>query len=108
MAWLRYHCRQPVIWLIGVAMCMNGCGYPEVSGKTYEIANALYNASNRRSVEHIDKALAVIEEQLAAGEISGQEAEWLRAIAEQARSGDWEGAAAESRSLIADQVRNGP
>ncbi len=85
-----------------------GCGYPEVSPKTYEVANALYAAANRQSVEHIDKAAEVTDELLAAGEISEREAGWLNTIAEQARSGDWDGASNEARSLIADQVKPAP
>lgn len=96
------------VGLLIAAVCIAGCGYPEVSPKTYEIANALYAASNRQSAEHIDKAIAVTEELLVSGEISEREAGWLRAIADQARDGDWDAAAAEARTLIADQARPGP
>lgn len=85
-----------------------GCGYPEVSPKTYDVANALYAAANRQSIEHIDKAVAITDELLAAEEISEREAGWLRAIAEQAHNGDWDGAATEARALIADQVKPAP
>jgi polyhydroxyalkanoate synthesis regulator phasin len=87
---------------------MSGCGYPEVSPKTYEVANALYAASNRQSTEHIEKAAAITDELLAAGEISEREAGWLKAITEQARSGDWDSAAKEARALIADQSKTAP
>ena len=102
------HWCRTLFWSTVLAVVMAGCGYPEVSPKTYEIANALYSASNRQSAEHIDKAVAITEELLAAEEISEREAGWLKAIAEQARSGDWDGAAAEARSLIADQAKTAP
>ncbi len=92
-------------WGTVFAVIMSGCGYPEVSPKTYEVANALYAAANRQSTEHIDKAAVLTDELLAAGEISDREAGWLKAIAEQARNGDWDSAAAEARALIADQAK---
>ncbi|MBI1310345.1 hypothetical protein GC176_03485 [bacterium] len=88
-----------------LATGMNGCGYPEVSQKTYDVANALFAASNRRSAEHIEKAAVLVSELQAAGEITEREAGWLLEIVEQARSGDWDGAATEARTLIADQVK---
>ena len=102
------HWCRALSWGTVLAVIMSGCGYPEVSPKTYEVANALYAAANRQSTEHIDKAVAITEELLAAEEISEREADWLKAIAEQASSGDWNGAAAKARKLIADQATPSP
>jgi hypothetical protein len=107
MRFRNHHRRHLLAWVCILAAIASGCGYPEVSPKTYEVANALYAATNRQSIEHVDKAIAVTEELLAAGEISEREAGWLKAIAEQARNGDWDNAATEARRLIADQVQPG-
>lgn len=103
----RRHSLKVVFFFMFVT-AVTGCGYPEVSPKTYEVANALYAAANRQSAEHIDRAVEVTDELLAVGEISDREAGWLKAIAEQARAGDWDAAAKEARALIADQAKPGP
>ena len=93
------------VWL---AFWLTGCGYPEVSPKAYEVANALYSASNRQSSEHIEKAATLIDELRESDEITDRESEWLHAIVEQARAENWTEAAAEARKLIADQVHAAP
>ncbi|MHC4877494.1 MAG: hypothetical protein ACYTGL_13445 [Planctomycetota bacterium] len=97
-----------VIGTTWLALCLSGCGYPEVSPKTYEVASALYAASNRQSLEHIEKSALLIDELRETEEITERESEWLKAIVEQARAEQWTEAAAEARVLIADQVRESP
>ncbi|MFG0332969.1 MAG: hypothetical protein ACF8TS_06355 [Maioricimonas sp. JB049] len=87
--------------LIGVS----GCGYPEVSPTTYELAKALYSACNRRSEEHVEKVDALAGAALKADEITEKESRWIRQIVEQARGGKWEPAALEARQMMEDQVR---
>jgi|GEM_PF-576102 len=90
-----------VACLIGAA----GCGYPEVSPRTYELATALYSACNRRSEEHLEKVEALTEAARESGEITDRESQWIREIVEQARNGEWEPATLESRALLEDQAR---
>jgi hypothetical protein len=104
----KFRYRFVLAYLFALVANVSGCGYPEVSPKTYEVANALYAAANRQSTEHVEKAAVITEELLAIGDISEREAGWLREIAEKARSGDWNGAAAEARALIADQAKPAP
>ncbi len=75
------NCHGLLACVLTLAVSVSGCGYPDVSPKTYEVANALYAAANRRSIEHVEKALAVTDELIAAGDISEREADWLRSIA---------------------------
>ncbi len=103
---LDRRCLLVCVFALGVSIA--GCGYPQVSPKTYEVANALYAAANRQSIEHIDKAVEITDELLAAGEITEREAGWLKAIAEQAHAGAWDDAAVEARTLIADQAQPAP
>lgn len=89
-----------VACLIGAA----GCGYPEVSPKTYELVKALYSACNRRSEEHLEKVEALTEAARESGEITDRESQWIREIVEQARNGEWEPATLESRAILEDQA----
>ncbi|QDU41012.1 hypothetical protein Mal4_53770 [Maioricimonas rarisocia] len=95
------------LWILATACLIgvSGCGYPEVSPKTYELAKALYSACNRRSPEHLEKVDHLAEAARESGEITEKESQWIRNIVEQARSGEWEPAALESRQLMEDQVR---
>ncbi len=84
--------------------CFAGCGYPEVSPKTYEISKALYSACNRKSAEHVTKASELIEVHHESGNLSEREAKWLREIVRDAESGSWEAATLEARQLMEDQI----
>ncbi len=86
--------------------CLAGCGYPEVSPKTYEISKALYSACNRQSEEHLSKVAELIESHLENGELTEREAKWLREIVQEAESGNWEAATLEARQLMEDQIDN--
>ncbi len=83
---------------------LTGCGYPDVSPKTYEISKALYSACNRKSEEHVSKVSELIESHLESGDLSEREANWLRAIVRDAENGKWEAATLEARQLMEDQV----
>ncbi|QDT35050.1 hypothetical protein [Thalassoglobus polymorphus] len=83
---------------------LTGCGYPDVSPKTYEISKALYSACNRKSDEHVSKISKLIESHLESGDLSEREAKWLRVIIHNAEEGRWEAATLEARQLMEDQV----
>lgn len=88
-----------------ILILLPGCGYPDVSGKTYEISKALYSACNRQSDEQLTKIESVISNAIESEEISAQESKWLNQIIKTARDGDWEAATAESRKLMEDQIK---
>lgn len=90
-------------WLL--TMCLAGCGYPEVSPETYELAKAMHSAFNAKSEKDLPKARTLIEQRHTEGAITSKERDWLLAMVATAEAGDWETAEAEARSLIADQVR---
>lgn len=81
-----------------------GCGYPEVSPKTYELAKAMYSVSNLKREDGIEKVESLIAESLQAGEITDGEADYLREIVQQCRDGEWDDAQQECRRLMEDQV----
>lgn len=87
-----------------LAFGLMGCGYPEISPKSYELATALYSACNRHSEEHLAKVSDLMETHAESGDITDREFEWLQAIVEQAEEGDWEAAASEARQIMNDQV----
>ncbi|MDA7503376.1 hypothetical protein OAF42_04700 [Planctomicrobium sp.] len=87
-----------------ILILLPGCGYPEVSEKTYEITKALYSACNRQSDVQLAKIELIISNAREANEISAKEAKWLDQILMSAQEGGWESATAESRKLMEDQI----
>ena len=81
-----------------------GCGYPKISPKAYEISKAMYLVCNMKRQDDLDKVAVVISEAAAASEISESESEWLMGIVEGVRAGEWEAAGLEARSILQDQV----
>lgn len=86
------------------ALFLPGCGYPEVSPKTYEIAKALYAVCNLQRDDRLPIVIDLIEQSAASGEITRREASWLNAIVAEAESGRWNEAQLEARRLMEDQV----
>ena len=86
-------------------LALSGCGYGEVSPVTYEYAKSLYNVTNRRLDDHLNKIHTQILESKERGEISAKEAEWLLDIHAEAKKGNWETAMKSSRKLLEDQVQ---
>ncbi|MCA9074684.1 MAG: hypothetical protein KDA93_06605 [Planctomycetaceae bacterium] len=92
------------IVVLAVSCAFNGCGYPQVSPKSYELTKALYSACNRRNEEHLARVAEVLDSTKTAGDISDRESKWLHAIIDKARAGEWESAAREARQIMEDQV----
>lgn len=86
-------------------LMLAGCGYGEVSPQTYELAKAIHNVSSRQQAEKLPQVNELIVSSLKEGQISEQEAEWLRTIVAHANEGDWEEAAKQSRRIMEDQVQ---
>jgi len=81
-----------------------GCGYGEVSPKTYELATSIYNVSNRKMTDKLESVTEQIETALEQEEISEKEAGWLVAIVEQAEKQNWDKAMKDARRIMEDQV----
>lgn len=96
------------ICLLFLAFTPMGCGYPEVSPKTYEIAKALFSATNLRQTERIDELERMIDKANDTGEISNREAGYLDEVIEHGRAGDWEEAQQQARQLMEDQIGASP
>ncbi|QDT45289.1 hypothetical protein Pan241w_54090 [Gimesia alba] len=95
--WLKWH-------VVLVLLLLSGCGYPEVSPKTYEISKALYSVCNQKSEERLLVVEKLIQSSLEQNEINESEAQWLNEMITQAREGDWEAAMQESRQMMEDQA----
>ena len=91
-----------------LGLFVSGCGYGEVSPKAYEIAKALWSICERKDAERLDKVSELIAESEKAGEVTAEEAGWLRDIVEDGRDGDWDDAVEAAREMMSDQVKGGP
>lgn len=90
--------------LVLIGIPLNGCGYPEVSPKTYEISKALFSVCNQKNEERLQVVKKLIESSLENEEISESEAEMLNEIVAQANENQWETAMVEARNLMEDQI----
>ncbi|MCC9607419.1 hypothetical protein LOC68_12865 [Blastopirellula sp. JC732] len=82
-----------------------GCSrYPEVSGSAYEMAETLSTVCNLKSDQQLKQYRTLIDDRLAASEITSSEHAMLTQIADIAESGDWQGAELEARQLMLDQA----
>lgn len=82
-----------------------GCGYPQVSPGTYELAKVIDNLCSYRKPEQIEAARELIRKEHASRAISDSEQTLLMGILDQAQSGDWQGAGQEARELLQAQNR---
>ena len=102
---MRHQYFKPlVVSLMLTLLPLSGCGYPEVSPKTYEISKALYSVCNQKSQARLDVVTKLIQSSLENKEISESEADWLSGIIKQAQEGKWEAATKETRQLMEDQI----
>ena len=81
-----------------------GCGYGEVSPKTYQYAQALYSITNRQASEKLTEFESQISQGATSGELNADEVEMLRDIASIAKRGDWKSAQHECRELMEAQI----
>ena len=102
---MRYHWNKlQITFVVMTLLAFSGCGYPEVSPKTYEISKALYSVCNQKSEERLAAVEKLIQSSLEQNEINDSEAQWLNGIIKQAREGNWEAAMQESRQMMEDQA----
>jgi hypothetical protein len=85
---------------------LTGCGgYGEVSPQAYAHAQSLYTVCNQKNSELLERVARNIATAQQAGELKGEEVDWLGAIVEDARAGEWQAACKSCRSLLSDQVK---
>ncbi len=82
----------------------SGCGYPEVGRRGYEMTMALESAFASRQDESLVSARKLLDEFLAAEEISPREHAVLIDMIDIAEGGDWDRAATSARRLLEAQV----
>ena len=90
--------------VLTLILVLVGCGYGEVSSATYQYAKALYSICNRAESQLV-QAGEQIEAARSRGELSEQEAKWLKQILDDAAEGDWEAATKDVRRMMEDQVK---
>lgn len=101
-----YRLRQPFACALACGVLwLAGCGYPEVSPDTYELAKALHTVFNQKSETDLQRARALVEQRHAGGQISAAERDYLLDMIESADGGEWSAAEEEARKLISDQVQ---
>lgn len=81
-----------------------GCGYPEISPRAYELSKTLYSTCSLKRESDLDKITELITQAQSMSELTDSEGEWLAGIVNQARSGDWQSASEEARAILDDQV----
>ncbi len=94
-----------VLCLLCASLFFNRARYGEVSGKTYEIATAIYSVCNLQDatkLANIDLLLQTVE---ADNSVTAEEADMLRGILQLAQAGHWKQATTEARRLMNDQVK---
>lgn len=79
--------------------------YGEVSGKTYEIASAMYSVSNRQDASKLVSIAELVKSAESQSDVTTAEADFLRGILQLAEKGDWKAATTEARRLMEDQVK---
>ena len=96
--WIRFALLVGLAWL-------PGCGYPEVTPETYEIAKALHTLVNQRDAAGLEKARAYVDEAHSAGRITACEHGYPSGSLASPESGDWDSAEQGIRRLLTDQTR---
>lgn len=94
-----------VVLIGAIAWWLSQPSYGEISPKGYQFAMAIYSASNGKNKPKVEKISGMIDQSVAAEEISVEEADWLRGIVQKALDGDWESATAAVRVLMEEQTR---
>jgi len=90
-----------VVLVLSGLIC--GCGHPQVSPGTYELAKVIDNVCAYRKPEQVEAARELIRKEHSAKSISDSEQTLLMEILDQAQSGDWQGAGLEARKLLQAQ-----
>jgi hypothetical protein len=94
-----------VLCLLAGYFLLGRRSYGEVSGKTYEIATAMYSVCNRQDATKLQRVGELVTSAVSDSSINLAEADMLREIMQLAELGDWAAASVEARYLMKDQVK---
>lgn len=87
-----------------VAVVVSGCTKTTVGVEAYQLAGALDRIFEKRDPGQLNQASEKVNEELASGKITENEAKLLNALIAKAQRDDWAGASSDARKLLADQT----
>jgi hypothetical protein len=87
-----------------LVVTLAGCGKTVISNDAYHLVSALDRIFEKRDPQQLSQASQKIQEELAAGKITAEEASVLNALIDTAKSNNWDTASADARQLLADQT----
>lgn len=90
--------------IIGVGWYFFGYPKPKLSPSGYDHALALFSVCNRHDAIKLQQIEQLINDNLVAGTLQLNDANWLRKIIGHADRGDWELASTRLRRLLSQQV----
>ncbi len=96
--------RLVVVGLTLMAVVVSGCSKPTLSADAYRLVNALDRVFEKRDPQQLMQASEKINEELAAGKITPDEANLLNALIAKAKANNWDTASSDARQLLADQT----
>lgn len=92
-----------ILLVVGIAYWWMPRGYGKVSPKTYEFSTAIYSACLKKSDEHLDKIVELLDS-TDESQLPQHERKWLEAIIADAQNQNWEPAAKKAKRMMNDQV----
>ena len=79
-------------------------GYGKISDNSYQLATATYGACMAKSVDRINRAESLLEDEQFRVGISKQEIRWFAKIFADVRKNRWSSAAQAAKQMMEDQV----
>jgi len=96
--------RLAVVAIMLFVATLSGCSKTTLSTDAYHLVGALDRMFEKRDPEQLKMASDKINEELAAGKITNDEAKILNALIVKAQNDDWQAASSEARQLLSDQT----
>jgi hypothetical protein len=87
-----------------IALVVSGCAKTTLGTDAYHLVGALDRIFEKRDPEQLKLASDKINEELAAGKITDDEAKILNTLVAKAQNDDWQSASSEARKLLSDQT----
>jgi ABC-type uncharacterized transport system auxiliary subunit len=96
--------RLAVVAIMLFVATLSGCSKTTLSTDAYHLVGALDRIFEKRDPQQLKLASDKINEELAAGKITDDEAKTLNALVAKAQNDDWQSASSEARKLLSDQT----
>lgn len=96
--------QKTVLGLALLAVVAPGCTKTTVGAEAYQLVNALDRIFEKRDPDQLRQASEKVNEELAAGKLTADEAKLLNALIAKAQNDDWAGASSDARQLLVDQT----